>query len=159
MKNKIDAIDLGIAELLSEDAQMPYTEIAKRLIISSGTVHARVKKMVEIGFILGSTLKLDYAKIGSKMTIFLAIFLDKSSHYKSVIDELTEIDEVVKVHHVSGKYDIFIKMHAIDSVHYRNIYQDKILTIKGIKGVEPFISLEENLNRHIPFRDDEHRMA
>ena len=62
------------------------------------------------------------------------------------------VGEVVKVHHVTGKYDIFVKMHARDSIHYRQIYQDSILTIKGIKGIESFISVEENLSRHIYFK-------
>jgi Lrp/AsnC family transcriptional regulator for asnA, asnC and gidA len=42
-------------------------------------------------------------------------------------------------------------MHAKDSIHYRDIYQNSILTIEGIKGVESFISVEENLSRHIDF--------
>lgn len=151
MKNKIDLVDLQIVQLLSENAQTPYTEIAKKLIISSGTVHARVKKMWDLGFIVGSTMKLDYKTIGWDLTVFLGIHLKQTNSFKEVIEDLLQIPEVVKLHHISGKYDIFVKIHTRDSIHYRDIYQKRILIIPGIKGIESFISLEENANRHVNF--------
>ncbi len=65
-----------------------------------------------------------------------------------------EIPEIVRIHHAMGKYDIFVKIHAKDSIHYRDVYQEKIITINAIKGTESFISVEENLNRHIEFGEE-----
>ncbi|MRI00081.1 hypothetical protein GH721_05975 [Kriegella sp. EG-1] len=48
---------------------------------------------------------------------------------------------------------MFIKMHAKDSIHYRKVYQDSILTINGIKGIESFMSIEESMSRHINFEE------
>jgi Lrp/AsnC family transcriptional regulator for asnA, asnC and gidA len=154
MKNKLNALDYNILALLCEDAQMPNTEIAKRFDVSAGTVHMRVKKMRDLGVIRGATLKLDYAQMGWKLTAFLGIFLRESILYKEVIDKLYEIPEIVRIHHAMGKYDIFVKIHAKDSTHFRDVYQDKIITINAIKGTESFISVEENLNRHIEFGPD-----
>ncbi|MEO9512368.1 MAG: Lrp/AsnC family transcriptional regulator [Flavobacteriaceae bacterium] len=151
MKNKIDLVDLQIVQLLSENAQITYTEIAKTLIISSGTVHARVKKMRDLGFIHGSTMKLNYKVIGWDLTVFLGIHLNQTNTFKDVIKTLLQIPEVVKLHHICGKYDILVKIHARDSDHYRNIYQTRILVIPGIKEIESFISLEESANRHVDF--------
>lgn len=151
MTNRLDEVDSKILSILSKDAQMPYTEVAKKSGISSGTVHMRMKKMKEMGVIKGTTLSMDYAKMGWKLTVFLGIFLETSASYLKVIDSLKVIPEVVKIHHITGKYGVFIKVHAKDMVHYREIYQDKILVIEGIRLTESFISLEENLNRHIIF--------
>ena len=151
MKNKLDKVDFKILGLLSDNAQMPYTEVAKKLCISPGTVHARTKKMKTLGVIKGATLSLDYSKIGWKMTVFLGVYLRETILYKQVIDELMKVPEIVKIHHSSGKYDIFVKMHAKDSMHYRQVYQEAVLTIEGIKGVESFMSVEENMSRHIEF--------
>ncbi len=151
MKNKLDEVDFAILSLLSEDAQMAYTEVAKRATISSGTVHMRIRKMRELGIVTGATLNLDYVKIGWKLTVFLGIFLRESGLYKKVIKRLKDVPEVVKVHHTTGKYDVFVKMHAKDSIHYREVYQENILSIKGIREVESFISVEQSLNRHIDF--------
>tara|TARA_R110002074_G_scaffold401493_1_gene599841 strand:- start:6613 stop:7086 length:474 start_codon:yes stop_codon:yes gene_type:complete len=153
MRNKLDHVDFNILNILAENAQTPYTDVAKKLIISPGTVHLRMRKMKEMGLITGATLSLDYAKMGWKMTIFLGIFLSEINLFKKVMKKLNEIEEVVKIHHVTGKYDIFIKMHARDSFHYKQVYQDEILSIKGIRGIESFISIEENVERHIQFNE------
>ncbi|CAZ97020.1 Lrp/AsnC ligand binding domain-containing protein [Zobellia galactanivorans] len=151
MRDKLDGVDHKILTLLSDDAQMPYTEVAKRAGISPGTVHMRTRKMKNMGVIKGATLSLDYSKMGYKMTVFLGIYLRESFLYKTVMEELAKIREVVKIHHSTGKYDIFIKVHAKDSLHYRNLYQESILTIEGIRGIESFISVEEKMSRHIDF--------
>ena len=151
MKNRVDDVDFKILGLLSDNAQMPYTEVAKRLGVSPGTIHARTKKMKTLGIIKGATLNLDYSIIGWKMTVFLGVFLRETILYKQVIEELQNVPEIVKIHHSTGKYDIFAKMHARDSIHYRRVYQESVLTIKGIKGIETFMSVEENMSRHIRF--------
>ncbi|WP_209404547.1 Lrp/AsnC family transcriptional regulator [Pseudozobellia sp. WGM2] len=151
MKDKLDAVDHKILSILSEDAQMNYTEVAKRAGISPGTVHMRTRKMKNLGVIKGATLSIDYSKLGWKMTVFLGMFLREASLYKNVIDALSNVPEVVKIHHSTGKYDIFVKIHAKDSLHYRQLYQESILVIEGIRDIESFISLEENMNRHISF--------
>ena len=46
---EIDNVDLKILNLLSEDAKMPYTEVAKEVYVSGGTVHVRMKKMEGFG--------------------------------------------------------------------------------------------------------------
>ena len=124
MKDKLDAVDHKILTILSEDAQMNYTEVAKRAGISPGTVHMRTRKMRNLGVIKGATLSLDYSKLGWKMTVFLGLYLREASLYKSVIDKLSEVPEVVKIHHSTGKYDVFVKIHARDSIHYRQLYQE-----------------------------------
>ncbi|WP_405380097.1 Lrp/AsnC family transcriptional regulator [Maribacter sp. LLG6340-A2] len=151
MRNKLDQVDFNILNILADNAQTAYTDVAKELTISPGTVHMRMRKMREMGLITGATLTLDYAKMGWKMTIFLGIFLSEISLFKSVMKKLNDIEEVVKIHHVTGKYDIFIKMHARDSNHYKQVYQDEILSVAGIRGIESFISIEEKVERHIQF--------
>ena len=42
----LDEVDMSILSILSQDAMKPYTEIAKKLIVSPGTIHVRMKKML-----------------------------------------------------------------------------------------------------------------
>ena len=52
-KFKLDDTDHSILDMLIENTRTPFTDIAKRLKISAGTVHVRVKKMEEAGIITG----------------------------------------------------------------------------------------------------------
>ncbi|GAA5036944.1 transcriptional regulator [Marivirga lumbricoides] len=154
MVKKLDAIDLKILTLLSENAQMAYTEVAKEIKVTSGTVNLRMKKMREAGLVKGATLNIDYSQIGWGLTVFIFIHLTKSEDYQSVIASMKLIPEVVKIHHITGKYGLFVKVHAKDTQHYRSIYEEKILKIKGINYTESFISINEDLNRHILFEEE-----
>ncbi len=146
---EIDNIDLKILALLSEDAKIPYTEIAKKVYVSGGTVHVRMRKMEEMGIVRGTTLNMDYSKLGYDITAFLGIYLEKSSLYNPVVEDLKKVPEVVKIHYTTGNYSIFIKIHCRDTKHLREVLHDKIQKIDGIVRTETLISLEESLNRHI----------
>ena len=148
---EIDNVDLKILALLTEDAKIPYTEIAKKVYVSGGTVHVRMRKMEEMGIVKGTTLSMDYSKLGIDVTAFMGIYLERSSLYDKVTEKLKEIPEIVKMHYTTGNYSIFIKIHCRDTRHLREVLHDKIQKVDGIEITETFISLEESLNRHIHF--------
>jgi len=147
----IDNVDLKILALLTEDAKMPYTEVAKKVFVSGGTVHVRMRKLEEMGIVQGTTLKMDYSKMGYDITAFLGIYLERSSLYDMVIKKLYNIAEIVKVHYTTGNYNIFIKLHCRDTNHLKDVLHDKIQKVEGIERTETIISLDESLNRHIQF--------
>ncbi len=151
MAKKLDQVDLKILSELSKDAQMPYTEVAKKAGVSSGTVHLRMKKMMDAGMVTGTTLSMDYAKMGWTVSAFVGIHLDETSKFDSVFAKLELIPEVVKIHYTTGKFNMFIKVHARDNMHLKKILHDQVETIDHIKRTETFLTLHEMLNRHILF--------
>jgi Lrp/AsnC family transcriptional regulator for asnA, asnC and gidA len=150
----IDSTDLRILSLLIENAALPYTEIGKRVFVSGGTVHVRMKKMEQLGIVKGSQLLIDPSKLGWDISAFLGVYLDKSSLYEQVASELERIPEVVNIHYTTGIYSIFIKIVCRDTGHLREILHDKIQKVNGIQRTETFISLEERINRSIPLTDE-----
>jgi Lrp/AsnC family transcriptional regulator for asnA, asnC and gidA len=145
---EIDNVDLKILNLLVQDASLAYTEVAKRVFVSDGTVHQRMKKLKEMGIVKGSQLIVDYAKLGWDITAFLGIYLDKSELYEVVAQELQKINEIVSINYTTGSYSIFVKMICRDTKHLRDTLHDKIQKVKGIQRTETFISLEESLQRN-----------
>jgi len=146
---EIDEVDLKILSHLMIDAKTPYTEIAKKVYVSGGTVHVRMKKLEEMGIVRGTTLQLDYTKLGFDVTCFLGIYLQRSSLYDSVVESLKLIPEVVRIHYTTGNYNIFIKIHCRDTNHLREVLHDKIQKVDGIDRTETFISLDESMSRPI----------
>ncbi len=146
---EIDSTDLKILALLAEDAKIPYTEIAKKVFVSGGTVHVRMRKLEEMGVVLGSTLKIDYSKLGYDITAFLGIFLEKSSYYDDVATQLEKIPEVVSLHYTTGPYSMYVRIYCRDTNHLRQVLHDKIQKIDGVERTESIISLEERVQRTI----------
>ncbi|HTF82613.1 MAG TPA: Lrp/AsnC ligand binding domain-containing protein, partial [Cytophagales bacterium] len=148
--SEIDNTDIKILSLLLKDATIPYTEIGKKVFVSSGTVHVRMKKMMDLGIVQGSTLLIDYSKLGYDINAFLGIYLQKSELYDSVVEKLKEIPEILSLNYTTGNYSIFAKIICKDTKHLMEILHDKIQKVKGIERTETFISLQESLNRQYP---------
>jgi Lrp/AsnC family transcriptional regulator, regulator for asnA, asnC and gidA len=144
---EIDQLDRQILSRLIENANTPYTDLAKQLFVSSGTIHVRMGKMEKLGLVKGATLKLDYHKLGYDITAFLGVYLDKSSLYDEVATQLESIQEIVEAHYTTGLYSMFVKIRCRDTNHLRDILHDKIQKINGIQRTETFIALEESIQR------------
>lgn len=144
-KVTLDEIDRQVLDILIENTRTPYTDIAKKLKISAGTVHIRVKKMEDLGLIKESSLILDYGKLNYSFVAFVGILLDRTSMIDSVIEYFVRIPNITNVHISTGKFDIFCKLRAKNPSHAKKIIS-LISNIEGVDRTETMISLEENFN-------------
>jgi Lrp/AsnC family transcriptional regulator for asnA, asnC and gidA len=144
-KIKLDEIDHQILDMLIDNTRIPFTDIAKKLLISAGTVHVRVKKMEESGIIKGSSLMLDYKKLGYSFIAYVGVYLNNTSQTKFVLERINEIPFVTVAHITTGKFNIFCKIRARSTEHAKEV----IFLLDDIDGVyrtETMISLEESIN-------------
>ncbi len=150
---EIDNTDLKILEILTQDAKKPYTEVAKKVYVSQGTVHVRMNKMEEAGIVERTTLRLNYSKLGYDITAFIGIYLQKSDLYEKVLNELKKIQEITNIHYTTGNYSMFVKIHCRDTNHLKEVLHDKMQQVEGIERTETMISLEESLDRNLKLSD------
>ncbi len=141
----LDEVDHQILGILIENARTPFTDIAKKLLVSAGTIHVRVKKLEEEGVIKGSTLSLNYEKLGYSFISHIGIYLSKTSKTKKVIKDLEKIPNVVIAYITAGKYNIFCRIRAKDTNNAKEIIFE-IDDIEGVSRTETMISLEESIN-------------
>jgi len=156
-KFKLDEIDHQILDMLIDNTRMPFTDIAKKLLISAGTVHVRVKKLEEAGILQGSSLTLDYEKLGYSFIAYVGVFLNNTSQTKFVLERIAEIPYVTVAHIVTGKFNIFCKIRAKDTKHAKDVIF-MLDDIEGVYRTETMISLEESINdkkrlMHTIFKD------
>ncbi len=147
---EIDKLDREILGILMKDAKIPYTDIAKRLIVSPGTIHVRMKRMERLGIVRGATLILDPSRIGYDLTAFVGIYLIKGSAYNQVIQEVDAIPEIIEAHFTTGEYSIFAKIICKNTEHLREVINDKLQPINGISRTETIISLGESIKKQVP---------
>ncbi|QCX52384.1 Lrp/AsnC family transcriptional regulator [Elizabethkingia sp. JS20170427COW] len=145
MNYQLDEIDNKILGYLVANTRMPFTEIAKLMDVSAGTIHVRVKKMEDAGIILGSSLKLDYGKLDYNFTAYIGISLTKSNKTQSVLQQLATIPNVIEAAVTSGKYNIFVKIRAKNTEDAKRVIY-LIDDIDAVMGTESMISMEEYLS-------------
>ena len=118
-KKKINRVT-DASLLLNSFGVKHFKEIAKKLLISAGTVHVRVKKMEDAGIIKGSSLTLDYKKLGYSFIAYIGIYLEKTHQTKYVLERLSEIPNVTVAHITTGKFNIYCKVRAKSTEHAKD---------------------------------------
>lgn len=145
----IDKLDLQILHQLMNDASVSYADLGRKLYVSAGTIHVRIKKMQEAGIINQLQYGVNLKRLGYDVIAFIGIYLEKSSLYDTVAKELKKIPEIVRMNYTTGNYSIFIEVVCKDMTQLRTVLHDELQKIKGIERTETFLSLEEGLNRQV----------
>ncbi|MCF6350784.1 MAG: Lrp/AsnC family transcriptional regulator [Flavobacteriaceae bacterium] len=144
-KIKMDDIDHQILQILIENSRTPFTDIAKKILVSAGTVHIRVKKMEDQGIIKGSTLIIDYEKMDYTFIAYVGLYTGNVSFSQNIIEEIKKIPEVTVAHLTTGKFSVYCKIRAKNTKHAKKIIF-RLSNIEGISRTESSISLEEVIN-------------
>jgi Lrp/AsnC family transcriptional regulator for asnA, asnC and gidA len=148
-KLNLDKLDLQIIHEMMDDAGISYADLGKKLFVSGGTIHVRIKKLQEIGIVRGTRLNVDLKLLGYDITAFVGIYLEKSSLYDQVAEDLRKVPEIIRINYTTGNYSMFIEIVARDINQLRYVLHDQLQKIRGIERTETLISLEESLNRNV----------
>jgi Lrp/AsnC family transcriptional regulator, regulator for asnA, asnC and gidA len=148
-KLNLDKLDLQIIFEMMENAEISYADLGKKLFVSGGTIHVRIKKLQESGIVKGTRLNVDLKHLGYDVIAFIGIYLEKSSLYDSVAKELRRISEIVRLNYTTGNYSMFAEIVCKDINQLRFVLHDELQKIKGIERTETFISLEESFSRNV----------
>ncbi|MBC74832.1 MAG: transcriptional regulator AsnC [Halobacteriovoraceae bacterium] len=146
---EIDNLDRQILAQLLKDARTPFLEIARKLIVSGGTIHQRIEKLKKMGVIEGSKFELNLQKLGYDVTVFLGIHLTNAKDLNMVIEKLKAMPEVVEAHYTTGNYALLIKLHTKSIRDFHTFLAERLQSIEAIQSTESFISLDQPIKREI----------
>lgn len=135
----LDDLDKKILNFLKNDARMSFVKIAKQLGVSEGTVHLRVKKLIEEGVIKGFYTILDPDKIGLPIRAFIGLQADPSL-YENILKKIREIDGVYAVYDVTGEFSALIDVKVRDKRELTELI-DQVGAIPGVKNTVTMLVL------------------
>ena len=149
MKIQIDEVDQKILSYLIKNARIPFLEIARECGISGAAIHQRVKNLEDAGIIDGSRFIVKPRALGYEVCAFVGITLDHAQQYKTVVDKIDAIQEIVECHFTTGNYTFLVKMLCRDNQHLMDVLINTLQNIPGISKTETFISLDQTVDREI----------
>lgn len=152
--NRIDSLDKKILRLISEDARIPFLEVARACNVSGAAIHQRIQKLTNQGVLKGSQYVIDPEKIGYETCAYVGLYLKDPSSFDSVVEALKNIPEVVECHYTTGGYDLFIKLYALNNHHLLNIIHDKLQPL-GLSRSETIVAFNAVIDRQLPIGDME----
>lgn len=137
--------DRALLALLSENARMPVTELARKLGLSRTTVQARIERLEADGVIAGYGLRLSDAYRSGLVRAHVLITMAPKS-LPAVTAALAAISEVTTLHSVSGTFDL-IAILAAPSIADLDSLIDRIGAIDGVERTLSSIILSTRISR------------
>ena len=152
----IDAIDRKILKYLITNARMPFLEIARKCGISGAAIHQRIKKLEDMGVIMGSRLVVAPKSLGFDVCAFISIRVSDITRQQDTVEQLRKIPEIVECHYITGSYNLMVKLYCVDNEHLMRTIFDHILQVQGVSSTQTYISLNETFQReiHVDCLDD-----
>ncbi len=147
---KIDKLDLKILSILSQNARLPFRDVADACGVSRAAVHQRVQHLIDGGVITGSSFEVSPQALGYTTCTYVGITLEKGSMYKQVVEQIALVPEVVECHFTTGPYTVLVKLYARDNAQLMDLLNNKLQEIVGVVSTETLISLEQTIQRHLP---------
>ncbi len=152
-RQQFDSLDIKILHMLTGNARKPFLEIARECGVSGAAIHQRIQRLNGLGIIKGYECLIDPSKIGYQTCAYIGFFLRDPSEFANVIEKLKQIPEVVECHYTTGKYDIFIKIHARNNDQMLHLIHEKMQML-GLGRTESLISFKEVFKRQVPILED-----
>ena len=143
--NELDHTDRQILKLLQNDASLTNKEISYELRKSIATIHVRIRKLKEQGYIKKIVAILDRKKIDRGLIAFSQVLL--SDHTVSTLTnferEVIKFPEVMECLQMTGTFDFILRIASTDMDAYHDFYRHKLATLPNITTVQSFFVLSE----------------
>lgn len=147
---KIDDLDRKILKIITQNARIPFKDVAEMCGVSRAAIHQRVQKMFDTGVIIGSSYQVNPKMLGYQLCVYVGLTLEKGSMYRQVTAELEKIPEVIESQYTLGTYTMLIKLYAKDDKNLMQLLNGKIQEIPGVANTETLTALDMQINRTLP---------
>jgi Lrp/AsnC family leucine-responsive transcriptional regulator len=144
----VDKIDRRILRVLQGDGRISNLKLAETVHLSPTAVLERVKRLTRDGYITGYEARLNPAKLGAGLLVFVEILLDRTVHdvmdtFKAAVQVRPEI---LEAHLVAGGFDYLLKTRVADMAAYREFIGSVIWTLPGVRETRTYAVMEEVKN-------------
>jgi Lrp/AsnC family leucine-responsive transcriptional regulator len=141
----VDTIDRRILRALQADGRISNLRLAEAVHLSPTAVLERVKRLTREGYILGYEARLNPAKLGAGLLVFVEILLDRTvldvmETFKAAVQVRPEI---LEAHLVAGGFDYLLKTRVADMAAYRQFIGTVIWTLPGVRETRTYAVMEE----------------
>lgn len=116
----LDDIGWNIISELQENARLPFSELGRRVGLSTPAVVERIRQMEDAGIIRGYHAEVDPAKLGFGALAFVRVKVsgDKLQTFTKVV---RSCPEALECHRVTGSESFIVKVAVTDINHLESV--------------------------------------
>lgn len=146
--HNLDTTDLRILLELIRDPRIQIGNLGTALGIARNTAQARVRRLLRSGVLHDGGREIDLAAVGYDVVAFVTIEVNHRE-LDGVIAALRLLPQVLEVHEISGRGDVWCRLVATDTHNLQSALRS-VLRIKGVIRTETVLAL----HTHIPYRTE-----
>ncbi|MEM8789530.1 MAG: Lrp/AsnC family transcriptional regulator [Pseudomonadota bacterium] len=148
----MDALDRRLIAALARDGRTTLADLAKTVGLSPTPCARRVARLEAAGVITGYGARLDQAKLGLPLTIFISVELERQSADTLAAFEkaVAQFEEVMECHLMTGSRDILIRAVAPDLAAFDRFLEDRLMRVPGIRAMRSSFTLRTLVHRQVP---------
>lgn len=139
----LDATDLRLLLLLSEDARISQRSLARELGMSPPAVADRLARLHRQGVITGYGVRLNWSALGYPTIVYLTVTAVQGYEQGTIMARLAALPEVEEVMLVTGDIDMLVRVRVRDHTHLRDLLINSVWQIEGIQRTETSLSIAE----------------
>ena len=141
----MNKIDFDIITILQIDADMPLSQLSRRVGISKTALWNRLQRLEERGIIKGKIMTLDRQALDLEVVVFLSITVGQ--HSPTWVEEfqnvVTDYPEIVEVHRLTGEGADYQLKILCPSIEAYDIFQQSIISKIKFTSMSTRIALSE----------------
>jgi Lrp/AsnC family transcriptional regulator len=147
----LDRLDREILRLIANDASLSLAEIAGRIGLTATPCWKRIRRMEEAGIISGRITRIDPAKVGLPVAVFVEVeTADHSAGWlQRFADVVRETPEVVDAWRMSGDVDYLLRVVVPDIAAY-DVFYRKLIAAVPLRNVTSRFSMERLKEATLP---------
>lgn len=140
----LDATDRKLLTLLQENGRITNARLAQEVGLSPPAVLERVRRLESSGIIEKYVAILNREQAGFSIQTIVMVCLShhQISSLQKVKERLTQMDEVLECHQLTGEVDFLLKVAVKDMHSYTDFVNNKLSGIPGIQNVKTSFILE-----------------
>jgi Lrp/AsnC family leucine-responsive transcriptional regulator len=140
----LDRTDRKILDIVSADARISMTELARRVSLSKTPVLARLKRLEEQGVIQGYAAQVDPVRLGLDHVAFVEVKLTDTrekalSAFNKAVAGVPEIEEC---HMIAGAFDYLLKVRTSDMTRYRIVLGERISSLPHVAHTATHVAMQ-----------------
>ena len=142
--NVLNDIDKRILSVLQENADLPISELSKKVNLSATPCWARINKLYKQGFITKKVAVVDRLKLNLNVVAFVQI---KTSNHnmewaRKFVKAISDMPEVIEFYRLSGSIDYLLKV-LVPSIEKYDEFYKKLTDKVDLTDVSTSFSMEE----------------
>lgn len=147
----MDAIDARLLSALQRDGRQSVTDLAAAIGLSPTPCARRLARLEAEGVIEGYSARVDQARIGFPVSVFIQVELESQS--KDAIDAFERavrgFERVMECHLMTGTRDILMRVVAADLGDFDRFLEDKLMRVPGIRSMRSSFALRTMVRRQV----------